>query len=62
MPWSKKQVRTAEAVKHGWKPQGSAKGFTHSFASQVVSEGERGGMTDATRKAMRRHLKVQSSR
>ena len=39
MPWSQKQMRVAEAVKHGWKPKGSAKGFTHDFAEQVISEG-----------------------
>jgi hypothetical protein len=38
MPWSEKQVRVAQAVEHGWKPKGSAKGFTRSFASQVVEE------------------------
>jgi hypothetical protein len=42
MPWSKKQVQVAEAVKHGWEPKGSAKGFTKSFATQVVSEGVKG--------------------
>ena len=41
MPWSKKQVRVAEAVKHGWKAKGKAKGFTKAFASQVISEGEK---------------------
>ena len=32
-------MRVAEAVKHGWKPKGSAKGFTQDFAEQVISEG-----------------------
>lgn len=48
MPWSKSQQRTAQAVTHGWKPKGSAKGFTQSFASQVIEEsgtlGHLGGM------------------
>jgi len=39
MPWSDKQTRVAEAVAHGWKPKGSAKGFTKKFASQVIEEG-----------------------
>lgn len=39
MPWTNKQVRLAEAVKHGFKPTGKAKGFTPSFADQVISEG-----------------------
>ena len=38
MPWTAKQQRVAQAVKHGWKPTGSAKGFTRKFASEVVSE------------------------
>lgn len=42
MPWSAAQVRTAQAVKHGWRPKGSAKGFTRKFAAQVVSEGVKG--------------------
>lgn len=41
MPWSKQQVRVAEAVKHGWRPTGSAKGFTQSFAEQVIQEGQK---------------------
>lgn len=40
MPWSKKQQATARAVEHGWKPTGSAKGFTKSFASQVIEESD----------------------
>jgi hypothetical protein len=54
MPWSKKQVKVAEAVKHGWHPKGTAQGFTQSFASQVISEGQR--------KKMKKHLKVESSK
>lgn len=38
MPYTKKQVQVAEAVKHGWKPKGSAKGFAEKFADQVVEE------------------------
>ncbi len=38
MPWTKKQQRTAQAVAHGWRPTGSAKGFTRGFAEQVTSE------------------------
>lgn len=38
MPWSKKQRDVARAVEHGWKPTGSAKGFTKSFAEQVIEE------------------------
>ena len=40
MPWTKKQQRVAEAVKHGWKPTGSAKGFTRKFANEVVTGGD----------------------
>lgn len=39
MPWSKAQERVAQAVAHGWKPKGSAKGFTKKFAEQVIEEG-----------------------
>jgi len=42
MPWSKKQVRTAQAVEHGWKPKGSAKGFDDDFARKVVAESKLG--------------------
>lgn len=59
MPWSKKQVRTAQAVEHGWKPKGSAKGFTRGFAAQVVAEGVKG---EHDRKKFKKHVKVQSSR
>ena len=41
MPWTRKQLKTALAVEHGWKPNGSAKGFTDAFASQVVREGQK---------------------
>jgi hypothetical protein len=38
MPWTRKQYQVAQAVVHGWKPTGSAKGFTKSFAQDLVSE------------------------
>jgi len=38
MPWSKKQKQVAHAVESGWKPTGSAKGFTKAFADQVIEE------------------------
>lgn len=38
MPWTAKQQRVAQAVKHGWKPKGSAKGFSSKFANEVVEE------------------------
>ena len=40
MPWTKKQVKTARAVEHGFKPTGSAKGFTQGFAEQVIEESD----------------------
>jgi hypothetical protein len=40
MPWSKKQKRVAQAVEHGWKPTGSAKGFSKDFAEQVIEESD----------------------
>ena len=40
MPWTRKQQRVAQAVEHGWKPKGSAKGFTRSFAAQVIEESD----------------------
>lgn len=40
MPWSKKQKRLAQAVKHGFKPTGAAKSFTKAFASQVIEESD----------------------
>ncbi len=41
-PWSEAQVKTARAVSHGWKPKGSAKGFSLGFARDVISEGVKG--------------------
>lgn len=38
MPWTRKQQKVARAVEHGWKPKGSAKGFTRDFARQVTVE------------------------
>lgn len=38
MPWTEQQQKVARAVQHGWKPKGSAKGFTKGFAEQVVEE------------------------
>lgn len=56
MPWSKAQKRTAQAVAHGWKSKGEAKGFTRDFAQQVISESE------ASRKRkIRKHFKAQST-
>jgi len=48
MPWTRKQQRVAQAVEHGWKPKGSAKGFSKDFAEQVVEESK----TMKTRKAV----------
>jgi hypothetical protein len=42
MPWTRKQVKTAQAVEHGWKPKGSAKGFDKGFADLVVRETQDG--------------------
>jgi hypothetical protein len=39
-PWSTKQKKLAQAVAHGFKPTGSAKGFTKGFAEQVIEESE----------------------
>ena len=38
MPWTKKQQKLAQAVAHGFKPTGAAKGFTKGFAEQVIEE------------------------
>jgi len=38
MPWSSKQKKLAQAVAHGFKPTGSAKGFSKDFAAQVIEE------------------------
>ena len=38
MPFSKRQKDLAQAVEHGFKPTGSAKGFDKAFASQVIEE------------------------
>lgn len=38
MPWPEATRRLARAVAHGFKPSGSAKGFSKDFASQVLAE------------------------
>ena len=38
MPWSEKQRRLAQAVKHGFKPTGAAKGFTGTLADLILAE------------------------
>ena len=38
MPWSDKTKKLAQAVAHGFKPTGSAKGFDRGFAEQVLEE------------------------
>ena len=38
MPWTKKQQKLAQAVAHGFKPSGKAKGFDKDFAEQVIEE------------------------
>lgn len=57
MPWSKKQVKVAQAVKHGWQPTGSAAGFTPKFADEVVTESggkNLGKLMGVSRKGRRR--------
>lgn len=50
MPYTEKQIRTAQAVEHGFKPSGSASGFTKAFADYMLKES--GG--NATRKPIRK--------
>lgn len=42
MPYTRKQMRAALAVEHGWEPTRSAKGITKKFAKKVRSEGVKG--------------------
>jgi hypothetical protein len=48
-PWSQKQRKLAQAVKHGFKPTGAAKGFSKSFADMVVTESDDQGNRKITR-------------
>ena len=41
MPYNAKQVQLAQAVSHGFKPTGGAKGFTKGFAEHVLEMGEK---------------------
>jgi len=41
MPYSKKQLRTARAILHGWEARGAAKGITREFAQEMLSEQKR---------------------
>jgi hypothetical protein len=59
MPWTAKQQKTARAVKHGWKPTGSAKGFTRRFASEVVAETAAGVPTKPPVKAKKRSPRLE---
>lgn len=38
MPYTSKQKKLARAVSHGFKPTGSASGFSKSFAEQMLEE------------------------
>ena len=53
MPWTKKQQDLANAVRHGFKPTGAAKGFTKEFADQVHVESNE----MPTRKAVKKRKK-----
>lgn len=57
MPWTKRQQDVARAVEHGWKPKGSAKGFTQDFAEQVTEESKTMPTRTAVKKRRRRRLK-----
>lgn len=59
MPWTAKQQRVAQAVKHGWKPKGKAKGFTPKFADEVVEESKTMPTRPPVRKKKRASLKGQ---
>ncbi len=37
-PFTRKQVRLAQAVEHGFRPTGKAKNFTKKLASDIVVE------------------------
>lgn len=50
MPYTKSQVKLAQAVKHGFHPTGKAKGFSEDFADQVVTETNEMGVKKTTRK------------
>jgi hypothetical protein len=41
IPYSRKQVKTARAIAHGWKPSGSAVGMSKGFAQDLLEEDER---------------------
>ena len=53
MPYNRAQVKLAQAVSHGFKPTGSASGFSKGFATQVLEESgkakkKRGTLGDLT--------------
>jgi hypothetical protein len=51
MPYTKKQLRTARAIMHGWEARGAAKGITREFAEEMLAEQER---IDAKKRAKAR--------
>ena len=54
MPYTRKQVRVAEAVTHGWKPKGSAKSFTSDFAKRLLEETDDGKNKSMIRKPVKK--------
>lgn len=58
MPYTRKQQNLARAVEHGFKPTGSAKGFSKGFASQVTEESQ----SMPTRPAVRKRRKNRMAR
>ncbi len=53
MPYTKKQQDLARAVEHGFKPTGSAKGFSRKFAEEVTEESKYMPTKPAVRKRKR---------
>jgi hypothetical protein len=51
MAYSKKQLRTARAILHGWEARGAAKGITREFAQEMLSEQKRINRRRKKRKA-----------
>lgn len=54
MPYTRRQLQTAEAVKHGFQPIGKASSFSKAFADYVLSEEPKVGMRKPVKKKGKR--------
>ncbi len=63
MPYSKKQNKVFRAIAHGWHPdKGSLASISQGEASKMAAEGVKGGVNEAKRRKMKKHMHIESNR